>query len=454
MGGILVFPVILENQSNLAIERAFFALWLIALIVKLGLSAVLPLSADEAYYWVWSKNLALSYYDHPPMIAWLLALGSPLEDWGHAVRWPLVVIAHFVPFIWFQILKLLKNENRFPVYLLLFYCCPLTGLGGLIATPDLPLLLFWSCAVWSILSFLREPRDRWIWLFGASLGLGFCSKYQIVLLPLGLSLALFMPEIRKKLSWRFFVITFFVGLLTSLPVLIWNSRHEWVSFLFQLSHGLEANHFAWQWPAEYVLGQIFLIFPTILWVAWKVHRRGLLERVLFFSAAGPLIFFFWSSFRAPTELNWPIMSYPALLLLASLAANRKQWLSAVAFWGLLQASIPVMLFYPQHFPLHEKVSELWRFRNIRQLPSQYSPLYASSYQMSSLLWYASKIPVAKVKGMNRIDMYDFWSFSEPDGSFFLLKEPRHRLPARYREWQSRFVESPAPGLELWEVRPK
>ena len=30
----------------------------------------LQLHFDETYYWVWSKNLQLSYYDHPPMIAY------------------------------------------------------------------------------------------------------------------------------------------------------------------------------------------------------------------------------------------------------------------------------------------------------------------------------------------------------------------------------------------------
>ena len=31
---------------------------------------------DEAYYWLWSKNIALSYFDHPPLIAWFQALLS------------------------------------------------------------------------------------------------------------------------------------------------------------------------------------------------------------------------------------------------------------------------------------------------------------------------------------------------------------------------------------------
>ena len=35
-----------------------------------------PLSFDEAYYWLWSKHLACGYYDHPPMIAFVIRAGT------------------------------------------------------------------------------------------------------------------------------------------------------------------------------------------------------------------------------------------------------------------------------------------------------------------------------------------------------------------------------------------
>src|ERR1700726_4618840 len=35
-----------------------------------------PLTFDEAYYWMWSKHLAFGYYDHPPMVAYVIRLGT------------------------------------------------------------------------------------------------------------------------------------------------------------------------------------------------------------------------------------------------------------------------------------------------------------------------------------------------------------------------------------------
>ena len=52
--------------------RASLALVALLLVLRAVMAALLPLSADEAYYWLWSKHLAAGYYDHPPMIAWLI----------------------------------------------------------------------------------------------------------------------------------------------------------------------------------------------------------------------------------------------------------------------------------------------------------------------------------------------------------------------------------------------
>jgi 4-amino-4-deoxy-L-arabinose transferase-like glycosyltransferase len=39
---------------------------------------VLSLRTDEAYYWTLSKESALSFLDHPPMIAWFIRFGTAI----------------------------------------------------------------------------------------------------------------------------------------------------------------------------------------------------------------------------------------------------------------------------------------------------------------------------------------------------------------------------------------
>jgi len=46
------------------------------MLVRLVAAVYVPLTFDEAYYWTWSKHLAGGYYDHPPMVAVVIRLGT------------------------------------------------------------------------------------------------------------------------------------------------------------------------------------------------------------------------------------------------------------------------------------------------------------------------------------------------------------------------------------------
>lgn len=441
-----------ENPSSSATDRFVLGLWWIALILKLALGAVIPLAADEAYYWVWSKHLALSYYDHPPFVGWLFWISQPFEAFAHTVRWPSILLGHLTALIWFRLLASLGASDKSPLWFLFFMLCPLTGLGGMIITPDLPLLFFWSLSLLCLFRFMQSQNPSWAWSLGLALGLGFCSKYQIVLLPFSLLPALAWKEIRLQLPRGFWIRTFVGGLAASSPVLLWNASHEWISFQFQLAHGLHSGRFSWQWPFEYLLGHALLVFPSLLWAARQPQAPSF-RFLLWLCGFGPLAFFWISSFRAPSELNWPVMAYPALFALAALSASRRAWVPAALFWGSLHLLIPLIVFVaPQRFPLHEKIAEPYRFQRLKELPLEAAPLFTSSYQLASSLWYATRTPVYKLAGMNRKDMFDFWELSVPQGDFFyLLRDETLRLPPAYKNWSIEVVEKPAPGLELLKV---
>ncbi|HMM61375.1 MAG TPA: glycosyl transferase, partial [Candidatus Rifleibacterium sp.] len=44
------------------------------IVFRLFLSLYLDLTPDESYYWELSRRLDWSYFDHPPLVAWLIAL--------------------------------------------------------------------------------------------------------------------------------------------------------------------------------------------------------------------------------------------------------------------------------------------------------------------------------------------------------------------------------------------
>src|SRR3954453_7316563 len=55
--------------------------------MRLIYAGLIDLRTDEAYYWTWSKESALSFLDHPPMIAWFIRFGTAIfGDTAFGVR--------------------------------------------------------------------------------------------------------------------------------------------------------------------------------------------------------------------------------------------------------------------------------------------------------------------------------------------------------------------------------
>jgi 4-amino-4-deoxy-L-arabinose transferase-like glycosyltransferase len=398
-------------------------IWFVSLIFKLVLAVFIPLSLDEAYYWVWSKNLQMSYLDHPPMVAWLLKCGQFLESLGHAVRWPSVVIGHLTFLVWIYILKEFLSLDRIKQWLYLALFSPLIGFGGLVATPDVPLLLFWSLCIYFFLKILESSKVTDFFLLGMAFGLGFCSKYHIVLfLP-----AAFLYLVFEKKWKRLHLHGLFVFSLTSLcfaaPVFIWNFQNDYKSFLFQIEHGLAQKNWDISWTVSYVIGQILLIFPTVLWLCLRKMVRGTARFILYASWFPPL-FFFMSSFRGVVEPNWPLVAYPGLFALAVFNYD-KIWPIRVAqiFFLILgvfivtQAMVPIFKFAP------ERLNEVRYFDEIKPLAKEYSPLYLSSYQMASSFYYTFKKPFSKLYQMTRQDLFDDLTKGPPlEKNYYVIRE--------------------------------
>lgn len=384
------------------------------------------MTTDETYYWVWSRNLQLSYYDHPPFIAWLFWLGHPFEFLGNAVRWPAVVMGHLTLLVWFYIWREVISEtlNRYSWWIILALFTPLIGFGSIILTPDLPVIFFWSLSLLFFFRILQRSKPMDYILLGIFLGLGFCSKYHIVIFVLLAVIYLFAEKKWNQIQFKFVPYTVLSGLLFSLPVLIWNFQHDFISFQFQLKHGLAKEGYEFYWTWSYVLAQVLVLFPSIVWVASKAQLKGIQRAFLYF-AWGPLIFFFLTSFKGLVEVNWPIVAYPAFFVLAVLGAKKLHpILSAAGFCVGLFLLILSHLFSPWIPEAPEKIDEFDQFKPILSVQSQYQPLYASTYQMASWLWYTNKAPTYKLRQMSRFDFFDTLPGSVPQSFpiFIAMKE--------------------------------
>lgn len=305
------------TQRSTVFLVAVLALW------RLYLSAGLQLHPDEAYYWWWSRDLDVGYFDHPPMVAyfiWISTVFSNSELW---VRLSGTVVALLMSgLMWRLAMQLFQSVPVAAGSVMLFNTAPMTLLGMLVITPDIPLLLFCALSIYLFWQTLRRQRT-WLWYaLGVAFGMALLSKYTAILLIPCFLLYLLLTEDRRWLKTVYPYLAALVALVCFLPVVWWNSQNAWVSFLFQLKNCVGGEGFAFSKVAEYVAGQMLVSGPLVLllglyaaFVGWR--RKDKATLLLVCTAAPVILFFGVTSFIKVAYPNWPALAYFPLSILVS-----------------------------------------------------------------------------------------------------------------------------------------
>lgn len=387
---------------------------------------------DESYYWVWAKHMQLSFYDHPPFVAWLFWLGQALHLPGTMVRWPGVLLGQATLALWLLILKPFFSEEQRFYWLVLALLSPLVGGTNLVVTPDLPLLFCNALALLIYFRWKKDPRWGWALAFGFAMGLGFSAKYVMVLFPLFLFPVILMSRAERPAFLRQFGWIFLGALAGTLPVWLWNLLNDFASFRFQADHGLGERPYKLSWTIEYVLAQIGLIFPIILY--WALRARRKLPLAFHMLAWGPLVFFLLTTSRRYSEANWPIVAHPVILALAvaSFPRNMRGLQTTIALWWTALVTLAVLVILQPPFVRASHMREFHGFDAVVAASRGLEPLYARSYQLAAKMDFETRRPVYKLRGMNRKDFYDYLDESEPRAKvYYVAAEKGDQLPLEY-----------------------
>lgn len=415
-------------------KPTIYQLLILGLIFKIFLGLIIPLSPDEAYYWVWSHHLQLSYFDHPPFISWLFLIGQFFESLGSGVRIPGIILGQLTLYIWILILRTYFSEKQLWLWTLLAHFMPFLGPAGLIITPDTPMMFFWGLTLLLTLQLVQNQKAIFALLSGFALGLGFCSKYPIVLIVPILFFIFFEHKISRKkmISWSF--LGFFGSLITSSPVWIWNLSNELQSFQFQMSHGFGGGGIQPKYFIDYTLAQIGLVFPTVLYFAFKGSPQA--PKWLVLAGTFPIAFFGFSSFFSYAEVNWPIAAHPALLALSLFGLSSTKWIkTTISIWAVVFALViseAIFIWLP-NVGVRLKTNVLSKYNQVISSTENLTPLYARTYQMAATLSFAQKRQIYKLRGMNRKDFYDSLEFSTPKTEeFYLILKNGEELPTHLK----------------------
>ncbi len=310
--------------------------YLILLLILLGsffvfksyYSTSFPITGDEAYHWEWSRHLALGYYDHPPMIAWIMAIigsigniiGGPMLFW---TRLPGLLSTIGILILAYLLLVQTTMNKKMGIYGVLFLILtPFFSLGSNLVTTDHSLIFFSGLTIYLLYQALFNNRNKFWYYAGLSLGCAFLSKFISILLFPGLFLFfLLSPEywywFKRKEPYLFILI----GILLYIPNLVWNAQNNWVTFMFNFYRN--NSQLSIMSLLGTIVGQMgmigMLLFPILIISLIRGVKQGVKlkdRKALFFSllSLSVLGFFALVGLLGNVGAHWTAIAYlPAVV---------------------------------------------------------------------------------------------------------------------------------------------
>ena len=199
----------------------------------------------------------LSYIDHPGMVGWWIWCGVHLlGDTALGVRLLAVGSSLVVSLIVWDAARTAWGSREAGARAAIWLNATiLFNAAGVLMTPDAPLILFWTLALWSLVRLAHDGNPRWLYAAGLACGLGAVSKYTMGLILPG-AVVTFLAFRRCAAGSR---------------ASISGWRRPWRFCAPRRSWAGTSTMAALGWPSSSIMPSPPA--STILWPAFCIHRR-------------------------------------------------------------------------------------------------------------------------------------------------------------------------------------
>lgn len=309
-------------------------------LFRLLLLPFMGLMPQDAYYHFYGENLALSYFDHPGMIGYILrAFTSVFGKTVFVVKFADFFITSLTLLSFYKLASCFLPKQKHLNALVLLTSTVCVSILSINSTPDVPLLLFWTLSlIYLYKAIFQNNKVYWL-LGGIVMGLSFNSKYTAILLQLGLlAFLVFSNKYRRLLLSPWLWLSLIISVLVTFPVWYWNYQNDFASFLFQ-SSDRTGSISKFQITPKYFFGalghQIFLLLPIVLASFFILLYKHIKKAVTKFRLPSEKTLFLLAFFL-PTflgfflltpiywvKLNWMMPSYITGIILASMYVSQK-----------------------------------------------------------------------------------------------------------------------------------
>ena len=339
------------------ISKMFWLSIAVTLVIKVLLAIAIPLTSDEAYFVVWAKHLDFGYYDHPPMVGWILYLMSFVGHSPVVMRLPAILSTLLIGI---GIYELLRSRDKVAAGLVgtLFIVSPINILNVLITT-DTPLILFSFLSALFLFLALKKENYLYYFLAGIALGLAFLSKYFAILLGIAYALYLILTP-KKAGQTKGFVLLFAAVIPFALINLYWNYTHCWANILFNLFNRNEKESFSFVKVLIFIVSQAYLMMPPALYFLFRKRKelsipgsfRGTPLAVFAFAFAVPICAFALLSTRKIIGLHWVLAFYAFYYIVLCLLLSKEELFKSIRFMAVFSLIHLLLIGTALSIPLH------------------------------------------------------------------------------------------------------
>lgn len=348
------------TSDERVIGKYLLLIILVSTFIRGFLAFFLELGNDEVYYWTYALYPDLSHFDHPPMIGLFIQLTTMnlLLDHEFFLRLSSVLLGGVNTWLIFLIGKKIHSElagfYAAMLYITSIYCFVIVGI---FIMPDTPQVFFWLISLLLLIYILPDREissrnQRLMLVAGVTIGLAMLSKYTSVFLWLaaGGYILLYNRNWLKKIE---LYASALISLLIFSPVVIWNFRHNFISFTF---HGDRVSFFESGLRPDFFFTELFgqmlynnpINFVIIIIALIALFRKKLgfnpdFKRLLLL-ASSPLIglFLFFALFRQ-TLPHWSGPGYLALIVISGVYFAEKHKTNFIFIPKLIKISAVLLI---------------------------------------------------------------------------------------------------------------